>query len=62
MLTRLRKAQDARVPVTNYGVAISFLQGVISRSLRALPFRTLTFENEIKRQESYLMRLPRTSQ
>jgi len=28
MLTRLQKAQKAGVPVTNYGVAISFLQGV----------------------------------
>jgi predicted GTPase len=48
MLTRLRKAQDARVPVTNYGVAISFLQGVISRSLAPFPSALLTFENEIK--------------
>ncbi|MGA2782264.1 MAG: [FeFe] hydrogenase H-cluster maturation GTPase HydF [Smithella sp.] len=48
MLTRLRKAQDAGVPVTNYGVAISFLQGVISRSLAPFPSALLAFENEIK--------------
>ena len=48
MLNRLRKAQDAGVPVTNYGVAISFLQGVISRSLAPFPSALLAFENEIK--------------
>jgi [FeFe] hydrogenase H-cluster maturation GTPase HydF len=48
MLTRLRKAQDAGVPITNYGVAISFLQGVISRSLAPFPSALLAFENEMK--------------
>jgi predicted GTPase len=47
MLTRLRKAQDAGVPVTNYGVAISFLQGVIKRSLAPFPSALLAFENEM---------------
>ena len=51
MLTRLRKAQDARVPVTNYGVAISFLQGVISRSLAPSPSALLAFENEMKNKK-----------
>ena len=51
MLTRLRKAQDARVPVTNYGVAISFLQGAISRSLAPFPSALLTFENEMKNKK-----------
>jgi [FeFe] hydrogenase H-cluster maturation GTPase HydF len=45
MLTRLRRAQDAGIPVTNYGVAISFLQGVISRSLAPFPSALLAFEN-----------------
>ncbi|MEE9912813.1 MAG: [FeFe] hydrogenase H-cluster maturation GTPase HydF [Deltaproteobacteria bacterium] len=49
MLTRLRKAQEAGVPVTNYGVAISFLQGVIQRSLAPFPSALLAFENEMKR-------------
>lgn len=48
MLNRLRKAQEAGVPVTNYGVAISFLQGAISRSLAPFPSALLAFENEIK--------------
>ncbi len=51
MLTRLRKAQDARVPVTNYGVAISFLQGAISHSLAPFPSALLAFENEMKNKK-----------
>ncbi|PKN89077.1 MAG: [FeFe] hydrogenase H-cluster maturation GTPase HydF [Deltaproteobacteria bacterium HGW-Deltaproteobacteria-1] len=46
MLTRLRKAEEAGVPVTNYGVAISFLQGVIKRSLAPFPAALLAFEDE----------------
>jgi [FeFe] hydrogenase H-cluster maturation GTPase HydF len=48
MLNRLRKAQEAGVPVTNYGVAISFLQGAISRSLAPFPSAFLAFKNEMK--------------
>jgi [FeFe] hydrogenase H-cluster maturation GTPase HydF len=49
MLNRLRKAQEAGVPITNYGVAISFLQGVLKRSLAPFPSALLAFENEIKK-------------
>ena len=48
MLSRLRQAQEAGVPVTNYGVAISFLQGVIRRSLAPFPSALLAFEDEMK--------------
>lgn len=48
MLNRLRKAQEGGIPVTNYGVAISFLQGVIKRSLAPFPYALLAFENEMK--------------
>lgn len=48
MLNRLRKAQEAGVPVTNYGVAISFLQGVIKRSLAPFPSALDAFEKAIK--------------
>ncbi len=51
MLTRLRRAQEAGVPVTNYGVAISFLQGVIKRSLAPFPSALLAFENEMKNKK-----------
>jgi len=37
MMTRIRKAQAAGVPIVNYGVCIAFLQGILPRALR--PFR-----------------------
>jgi len=51
MLGRLRQAQEAGVPVTNYGVAISFLQGVIKRSLAPFPSALQAFENEVKNRK-----------
>ena len=48
MLNRLRKAQESGVAVTNYGVAISFLQGVIKRSLAPFPSALAAFEKKIK--------------
>lgn len=50
MLNRLRKAGEAGVPVTNYGVAISFLQGVIRRSLAPFPSALEAFEKQAKAQ------------
>ena len=47
MLNRLRKAHEAGVPVTNYGMAISFLQGVIKRSLAPFPSALYAFEKEM---------------
>lgn len=37
MLARVRRAREAGVPVTNYGVCIAFLQGVIERVLAPFP-------------------------
>ena len=37
MLNRIEKARANGVPVTNYGVAISFLQGVLERVLSPFP-------------------------
>jgi [FeFe] hydrogenase H-cluster maturation GTPase HydF len=37
MLSRMHAARAAGVPVTNYGVAISRLQGVLERALRPFP-------------------------
>ena len=37
MLSRMEKARQAGVAVTNYGVAISVLQGVIERTLSPFP-------------------------
>ncbi|HOX15413.1 MAG TPA: [FeFe] hydrogenase H-cluster maturation GTPase HydF [Smithellaceae bacterium] len=51
MINRLRKAKEAGVPITNYGLAISFLQGVIQRSLAPFPSALLAFENEMKNKK-----------
>lgn len=51
MLSRLRKAQEAGVPVTNYGVAISFLQGVLKRSLAPFPSALAAFESQTRNTE-----------
>ncbi|MGA3280661.1 MAG: [FeFe] hydrogenase H-cluster maturation GTPase HydF [Smithella sp.] len=48
MLNRLRKAQESGVAVTNYGIAISFLQGVIKRSLAPFSSALAAFEKKIK--------------
>lgn len=51
MLGRLRQAQEAGVPVTNYGVAISFLQGVIKRSLAPFPSALHAFKKQLKEKQ-----------
>lgn len=48
MLSRMHQAQQAGVSVTNYGVAISFLQGVLKRSLAPFPSALYAFEKEKK--------------
>ena len=47
MLSRLHKAQAAGVPVTNYGLAISFTQGVIRRVLAPFPSALLAFDRQV---------------
>ncbi|NPU85727.1 MAG: [FeFe] hydrogenase H-cluster maturation GTPase HydF [Syntrophaceae bacterium] len=44
MLSRLHKAREAGVPVTNYGLAISYTQGVIRRVLTPFPSALLAYE------------------
>lgn len=46
MLSRLHRAQAAGVPVTNYGLAISFTQKVIRRVLSPFPSALLAFERK----------------
>jgi len=48
MINRLRRAREAGVPVTNYGIAISFLQGVVRRSLAPFPSALMAFEDKMK--------------
>jgi [FeFe] hydrogenase H-cluster maturation GTPase HydF len=47
MLNRLHKAQAAGVPVTNYGLAISFTQGVIRRVLGPFPSALIAFDRKM---------------
>lgn len=44
MLSRLHKAREAGVPITNYGLAISYTQGVIRRVLTPFPSALLAYE------------------
>jgi [FeFe] hydrogenase H-cluster maturation GTPase HydF len=44
MLSRLHKAKVAGIPVTNYGLAISFTQGVIRRVLILFPSALMAFD------------------
>ncbi len=37
MKYRLKCAQDAGVPMTNYGIAIAYMQGILRRSLKPFP-------------------------
>jgi [FeFe] hydrogenase H-cluster maturation GTPase HydF len=45
MLWRMEKAKEAGVAITNYGVAISFLQGVLKRTLAPFPAALAAFES-----------------
>jgi [FeFe] hydrogenase H-cluster maturation GTPase HydF len=47
MLSRIHRAREAGVPVTNYGMAISFTQGVIRRVLAPFPSALLAYDRKI---------------
>lgn len=47
MLSRIEKAGEAGVPVTNYGLAISVLQGVIKRVLSPFPAALDAYLNNV---------------
>jgi [FeFe] hydrogenase H-cluster maturation GTPase HydF len=47
MLNRVQRAREARVPITNYGVAISYLQGVAKRTLSPFPAALLALERKL---------------
>lgn len=48
-LFRIQKAKEAGVPITNYGLAIAFSQGVIRRVLSVFPSALKAFDMEISR-------------
>lgn len=37
MIYRMKSAEDANVPFTNYGIAIAYMNGILERSLEVLP-------------------------
>ncbi len=48
MLNRIEIVRESNVPITNYGVAISYLQGVLNRTLSPFPSGLMTYEKEIQ--------------
>lgn len=52
VLARVQKAKEERVPITNYGMAISFSQGVLRRVLSPFPAALDAFECQMKRLRS----------
>ena len=52
MLQRIRQAQEAGIPITNYGVAISLVQGVLERTLSPFPEALEAFRQEQDRVAS----------
>lgn len=53
MLFRIQRAKEAGVPVTNYGVCISFLQGVLERVLSPFPAANEVFREEMRLREYF---------
>jgi len=49
MLSRIQKAKEAKVPITNYGLCISFSQGVIKRVLSPFPAALDALEGELRK-------------
>ncbi len=48
MLSRIQIAKAAHVPITNYGVCISYLHGVLHRALSPFPSALNIFEQDVK--------------
>ncbi len=51
MLSRIEKAKEAGVPITNYGLAISVSQGVVKRVLSPFPAALDAFEIMTKKEK-----------
>lgn len=54
MLHRVEEARRAGTAITNYGVAISFLQGAVRRVLTPFPTALQAFERELREQNQGL--------
>lgn len=53
MLARMQRAAAAGVPITNYGVCISALHGVLGRVLEPFPHVLQTIQTQIRGENSY---------
>jgi [FeFe] hydrogenase H-cluster maturation GTPase HydF len=47
MLHRLRLSEEVAVPITNYGIAIAVLQGVVERALGPFPAAVLAYRDQV---------------
>ena len=54
MLFRIEQAKSKGVPITNYGVAISFVQGVLERTLAPFPAVLAAYRDSKKKNERVL--------
>ena len=50
-LNRIEKAKDANVPITNYGMTISLVQGVMERVLSPFPEAKALFASMNEEEE-----------
>lgn len=50
-LSRIQQAKDAGVPITNYGIAISHIQGVLERAIAPFPAALKAFNDVISKRE-----------
>lgn len=48
MLSRIQKARQANVPITNYGIAISLVQGVLERALGPFPAALEAYQEQMQ--------------
>ncbi|MHB9156022.1 MAG: [FeFe] hydrogenase H-cluster maturation GTPase HydF, partial [Endomicrobiales bacterium] len=51
MLSRIEQAREAGVPITNYGICISLVQGVLERVLAPFPAALDAYKTALKRRE-----------
>ena len=47
---RMKCAEDQEIPITNYGIAIAYMQGILKRSLEIFP-HLLLCEEEISNEQ-----------
>ncbi len=49
MISRIELAKTHNIPITNYGMCISMVQGVIEKTLEPFPLALLAYKNQIRR-------------